>query len=149
MVAWSTGTAGIGGVAGPAKLTFGCDGDLLLSSADGSTLWSSGTGGPDARRGPAAANTAGLYLAVDDGGVARLVDASGASVWHTGGSVWAQARGAAGGLLDVTRQGVVSAGRAAGRAAGWVWGLVPGGGRGGSGGGAAAATEGSEAGGGA
>lgn len=116
----------------------------MLMSVDGSTLWSSGTGGAAARRGPAASNAAGLYLAVDDGGVARLMDPSGACVWHTAGSVWAQATGAVGGLLDVSRQGVASGAAAVGRGLGWVWGLVPG--RGGGRGTPLAGTEGSEAG---
>ena len=115
---------------------------------EGSTLWSSGTGGAGARRGPASANAAGLYLAVDDGGVARLMDPSGACVWHTGGSVASQAGRAVGGLVDVARQGLSSGAAAVGWGLGWAWGLMPGRRGGGGGGGGVVGTEGSEAGGG-
>jgi len=105
------------GVVGGVELRLGRDGALTLVDAAGASVWSAPTAGREFGT---------LAAAVDDGGALCVSDASGAIVWHSGGSVWAQASKAAADAADLAAQCVSVAKDAVGVVVGGAAGAVAG-----------------------
>lgn len=95
-----------------AALRYGDDGALTLVDDAGATVWSADTAG----KGLGGPGT----VAVDDAGALCVTDSTGANVFTTAGSVWAQAKANAAALAEVASQAAVAARDKAGELAAHV-----------------------------